>query len=459
MSSKRTRLLVVEDDPGLQRQLKWALDAFDVDCAATREEALSALRRKEPAIVLQDLGLPPDADGVEEGFATISELLRAAPRLKIIVVTGREGREHALRAIQLGAYDFCQKPVDGQLLSLIVDRAHRIHELEAENQRLAQSSSPAALEGLITASEPMMKVCRLIQKLAPTQATVLLLGESGTGKERLARALHDLSERAAQPMVALNCAAIPETLLESELFGYERGAFTGAVRQTLGKIETASGGTLFLDEIGDMPLALQAKLLRFLQERVIERLGGRGVIPVDVRIIAATHRDLTAEIAHGRFREDLYYRIGEVSVAIPPLRERGSDAVLLANYLMQQACKRHGRPLLKLGPDAIAAIEGHAWPGNVRELENRVNTAVIMGEGKLLSAADLSLGSADAGEAAIVPLREVRQRAESLAVQRALALTGGNIAKAAELLGVTRPTVYDLMERTSTPSPKRPVQT
>ena len=461
MSSKRTRLLVVEDDPGLQRQLKWALDAYDVECASTRAEALSALRRAEPAVVLQDLGLPPDPDGVEEGFATITELLRAAPQVKIIVVTGREGREHALRAIALGAYDFCQKPVDTPMLSLIVERANRIYELEAENRRLAGGDSPHALDGLIAASEPMLKVCRLIQKLAPTEATVLLLGESGTGKEQLARALHDLSARAAKPMVAINCAAIPDTLLESELFGYERGAFTGAVRQTLGKIETAAGGTLFLDEIGDMPLALQAKLLRFLQERVIERLGGRGVIPVDVRIIAATHRDLKAEIAAGRFREDLYYRIGEVTVDIPPLRERGADAVLLANYLLQQACKRHGKPLLKLAPDAIAAIEQYAWPGNVRELENRVNTAAIMCEEKLIGAADLSLGAAAAGEGQILPLREIRQQAESAAVRRALALTGGNIAKAADLLGVTRPTLYDLMERTSTPgpNPKRSVET
>ena len=459
MSSKRTRLLVVEDDPGLQRQLKWALDAFDVDCAATRAEALSALRRGEPAIVLQDLGLPPDPNGVEEGFATITELLRVAPRVKIIVVTGRESREHALRAIRLGAYDFCQKPVDTQVLSLIVDRAHRIHRLEAENRRLAESRLPLALEGVIATSEPMLKICRLIQKLAPTEATVLLLGESGTGKERLARALHVLSSRASEPMVAINCAAIPESLLESELFGYERGAFTGAVRQTLGKIQTASGGTLFLDEIGDMPLALQAKLLRFLQERVIERLGGRELIQVDVRIIAATHQDLKAEIERGRFREDLYYRISEVSVAIPPLRERGSDAVLIATYLVQQSCKRHGKQPLRLAPDAIGAIERYSWPGNVRELENRVNAAVIMSEGKAVSAADLSLDAADPSEAEILPLREVRQRAETAAVQRALAFAGGNIAKAAELLGVTRPTLYDLMERTSTPCPRRPVET
>ena len=448
MDSKPTRLLVVEDDPGLQRQLKWALDTYEVECASSRSEALAAVRRFEPPIVLQDLGLPPDPDGVEEGFATIAELLRIAPGTKIIVVTGREGREHALRAIGLGAYDFCQKPVDMQVLSLIIDRARRIHELEEENRRLAGDTS-LALEGVIAASEPMLKVCRLVQKLAPTQATVLLLGESGTGKERLAQALHALSARAGQPMVAINCAAIPETLLESELFGYERGAFTGAVKQTRGKIEMADGGTLFLDEIGDMPLALQAKLLRFLQERVIERVGGRELIQVDVRIIAATHRDLKAAIGEKIFREDLFYRISEVAVPIPPLRERGSDAVLIANYLLQQACKRHGKSQLKLGPDAISAIERYPWPGNVRELENKVNAAAIMAEGKLVTADDLSLDAQVAeGEASIVPLREVRQRAETAAVQRALAITGGNISKAAELLGVTRPTLYDLMGRT-----------
>jgi len=450
MSSKRTRLLVVEDDPGLQRQLKWALDGFEVDCAATREEAIAALRRNEPAIVLQDLGLPPDPNGVEEGFATITEILKVAPRAKIIVVTGREGHQHALRAIRSGAYDFCQKPLDTEMLSLIVDRARRIHDLETENQRLAASSS-GALDGVIAASESMLKVSRTIQKLAPTQVTVLLLGESGTGKERLACALHALSSRAAKPMVAINCAAIPENLLESELFGYERGAFTGAVKQTRGKIETADGGTLFLDEIGDMPLALQAKLLRFLQERVIERVGGRELIPVDVRIIAATNCDLQAAIAQKTFREDLYYRIAELSVHIPPLRERGSDAVLIANYLLQQACKRHGRALPKLSPDAIAAIEKYSWPGNVRELENRVNAAAIMADGSLVTAADLSLEPPAAdSEGALLPLREVRLRAETQAVQRALAIAGGNISKAAELLGVTRPTLYDIVERIST---------
>jgi two-component system NtrC family response regulator len=448
-SNPKPKLLIVEDDPGLQRQLKWALDDFEVECAGTRDEAVACARRLEPPLVLQDLGLPPDPDGVEEGFATLAELLHLSPTTKIIVVTGREGQEHALRAIRLGAYDFCQKPVDMQVLALIIDRARRIHALEAENRRLAERRSATALDGVIAASEPMVKVCRQVQKLAPTQATVLLLGDSGTGKERLAQALHGLSERAAQPMVAINCAAIPENLLESELFGYERGAFTGAVKQTRGKIEMADGGTLFLDEIGDMPLALQAKLLRFLQERAIERLGGRELIQVDVRVIAATHRDLKAAIAEKTFREDLFYRISEVTVHIPPLRERGEDAVLIANYLLQESCKRHRKAQLKLAPDALGAIERYPWPGNVRELGNRVNAAVIMAEGPMITATDLAL-EPGTSEAAILPLREVRQRAESAAVQRALALSGGNISKAAELLGVTRPTLYDLMERTAT---------
>ena len=455
MSSKRTRLLVVEDDPGLQRQLRWALDGYEVECASTRAEALGALRRFEPAVVLQDLGLPPDPDGVEEGFSTLCDVLRIAPHVKVVVVTGREGREHALRAVRLGAYDYCEKPLDTQRLCLIVERAHRLYELEVENERLVHSQASQALDGVVAASEPMVKVCKLIRKLAPTAATVLLLGESGTGKERLARALHALSARAARPMVAINCAAIPETLLESELFGHERGAFTGAVKQTLGKIEAADGGTLFLNEIGEMPLSLQGKLLRFLQERVIERIGGRELIQVDVRIVAATHRDLKAAIAERSFREDLYYRISEVGVSIPPLRERGSDCVLIAHHLLAQACRRDGRALLKLSPDAIAAIEQYAWPGNVRELENRVKAAAIMAEGKLVCAADLSLAppASDAQED-LLPLREIRQRAESAAVRRALSISGGNISKAAELLGVTRPTLYELMERTSTPAIK-----
>ncbi len=448
MESKRSKLLVVEDDPGLQRQLKWALDSFEVICVGTREEALAEVRRHSPRIVLQDLGLPPDADGVEEGFKTIAEIQSLAPQTKIIVITGREGREHALRAISVGAFDFCQKPIDTPMLALVVGRALRIHELESEVQRLSAARPITALEGVVGASPSMLKACRMIERLAPTDATVLLLGESGTGKERLARALHMLSPRAAKPMIAINCAAIPENLLESELFGYERGAFTGAVKRTIGKVESADGGTLFLDEIGDMPMALQAKMLRFLQERVIERVGGREVIAVDVRIVAATHRNLEAAIQQGMMRSDLFYRISEVSVRIPPLRERESDAVLIANHLLRQAARRNGRNALKFAPEAMTAIERYPWPGNVRELENRINAASIMTEGAVVGSADLGLQAAVAHDSPeSLTLAEARLRAESRAVSRALAVAGGNLAKAAELLGVTPTVLAELMKQ------------
>jgi two-component system, NtrC family, response regulator len=448
MTEPRQTLLVVEDDPGLQRQLKWAFDDYDVQLASDRNSAIAALRRFGPQVILQDLGLPPDPDGVEEGFATMAQISELNPRAKIIVVTGREGREHALRAIRSGAFDFCQKPVDKDMLRVIVDRAVRIHALETENASLRVGRpSPG-----IAASDSMLKVCRMVEKLAPTSATVLLLGESGTGKERLASALHQLSARARKAFVAINCAAIPENLLESELFGYERGAFTGAVKQTPGKIEKASGGTLFLDEIGDMPLPLQAKMLRFLQERVIERLGGREPIPVDVRIVAATNKDLASAVATGAFREDLYYRIAEITIQIPPLRERGLDSVVIAQALLDAAAKRHERGTLRFSADALQAIGRYAWPGNVRELENRVNRAAIMAEGRNPNAADLGLdalldGGPSADEGMFLNLREARQHAETQALTRALALAEGNVTKAAELLGVARPTLYDLMER------------
>ncbi len=452
MTEFRQTLLVVEDDPGLQRQLKWAFDDYDVRLASDRAGAIAALRRFEPQVILQDLGLPPDPDGVEEGFATMAQISELNPRAKIIVLTGREGHEHALRAIRNGAFDFCQKPVDKDMLRVIVDRAVRIHALETENANLRSTRPSPGLPGVIAASDSMLKVCRMVEKLAPTSATVLLLGESGTGKERLASALHQLSARACKSFVAINCAAIPENLLESELFGYERGAFTGAVKQTPGKIEKASGGTLFLDEIGDMPLPLQAKMLRFLQERVIERLGGREPIPVDVRIVAATNKDLASAVATGVFREDLYYRVAEITIQIPPLRERGLDSVVIAQTLLDAAAKRHDRGALRFSPDALQAIGRYHWPGNVRELENRVNRAAIMAEGRSPSAADLGLDNLlDAGRSAdeskFLNLREVRQHAETEALTRALAVAEGNITKAAELLGVARPTLYDLMER------------
>jgi two-component system, NtrC family, response regulator len=439
-------LLVVEDDPGLQGQLRWCFEDCEVVTADDRQSALAQLRRHEPAVVTLDLGLPPDANGVSEGFGVLEEILALAPETKVIVITGNDDRQTAVRAVGLGAYDFYPKPIDPDFLGLIVARAYRLYELEIENRQLNSQRNATALNGIIATSPEMLKVCRTVEKVAPTDATTLLLGESGTGKELLARALHDLSPRAEQRFIAINCAAIPETLLESELFGYERGAFTGAAKQTRGKIEYAHQGTLFLDEVGDLPLALQAKLLRFLQERVIERVGGRGEIPVDVRVVCATHQDLPVLIQSGRFREDLYYRISEIAIRSPALRERTGDAVVLARAFLESHCKQHGRSLRGFSREALAAIEAYPWPGNVRELENRVKRAVIMAEGIQVTAADLELETPD-GRQVHLNLRRVREHAERQAVLRALNFVDGNVSHAAELLGITRPTLYALMHK------------
>lgn len=445
MTDPSSTLLIVEDDPGLRSQLRWCFDQYDVQFAEDRESAMAQVRRFRPAVVLQDLGLPPDAEGVEEGMRTLADILATVPDTKIIVVTGNGDEQSAVRAVGMGAWDFYQKPVDTDVLNLIVSRAFHIWHLEQQNRELLQTRQ-SPLEGLIANSHAMLKVCSLIERVADTNASVLLLGETGTGKEVLARALHQLSSRAEHRFVAINCAAIPDNLLESELFGFEKGAFTGAVRQTPGKIELADQGTLFLDEIGDMPQALQAKLLRFLQERTLERIGGRQEIAVDVRIVCATHQDLRELIGEGRFREDLYYRIAELVVNIPPLRARDGDALLLARTFINNASARHGRAVRGLAPDAIHAIESYDWPGNVRELENKVNGAVIMAEGKLLTAQELGL---DAGKSAdpVLTLREARQAAERRALDRALGAAAGNISYAAELLGVSRPTLYDLLHK------------
>jgi two-component system NtrC family response regulator len=439
------KLLIVEDDPGIQSQLRWCFEDYDVLAAVDRESAISELRRHEPAVVLQDLGLPPDDSGVTEGFATLREILKLAPFTKVIVVTGHGDQSNAVRAVGLGAYDFCQKPVDVDTLQLIVQRAYQMHTLEAENRQLAEALGASPLDGVIAASESMLKVCRTVEKVAPTNATTLLQGESGTGKEVLARAIHALSARKNAPFVAINCAAIPDTLLESELFGFEKGAFTGAVKQTPGKIEVADGGTLFLDEIGDMPQSLQAKLLRFLQQRTIERIGGRAEISVDVRVLCATNKNLQQAMATGAFREDLYYRISEITIEIPPLREREGGRLLLAQYLLNKFAKQQGRVIKGFTEDAHNAIDAHPWPGNVRELENKIKAGIIMAEGKFVTAADLGL-STDVNPPSL-NLRVVRQTAETHAIREALARAGGNISRTAELLGVTRPTLYDLMAK------------
>lgn len=441
--NEKKTLLIVEDDLGLQSQLRWHFDQYEVVIAGDREAAIAELRKHEPEVVLQDLGLPPDDEGVEEGFMALDEILRLAPYTKVIVVTGNHDYENAVRAVSLGAYDFYEKPVNTDVLDLIVQRAFQMHDLELQNRNLAaQAKSP--LDGIIASAPNMLDVCRTVEKIAPTQVTCLILGESGTGKEVFARAIHNLSENRDGRFVAINCAAVPENLMESELFGYEKGAFTGAAKRTLGKVEVAGNGTLFLDEIGDMPLALQAKLLRFLQERVIERVGGRDEIPVDVRVLCATNKDLQTMVGEGTFREDLFYRISEMVIELPPLRERGSDTVLLARHLVSKYNTEQKRKIKGLAADAAIAVENYEWPGNIRELENKVKRAVIMTDNNKISAQDLGLA---AGEEQVLNLRQVRQEAEVRAINGALATANGNVSAAAKLLGITRPTLYDLVKK------------
>ncbi len=443
-----TPLLIVEDDLALQKQIKWSLDRFESVTAANREDALLQLRRHQPSVVTMDLGLPPDPDAVSEGFRLLEQMLDADPTVKVIVLTGQNDQANALRAVALGAYDFLAKPFDPEVLGLTVDRALRLSELQAENRRLQALHQPDALAGLLTRDPEMLRITRTIERVAGADATVLLLGESGTGKEVLAQGLHAASRRSGR-FVAINCAAIPENLLESELFGYEKGAFTGAAKTTPGKIETAHNGTLMLDEIGDLPHSLQAKLLRFLQERRIERLGGRQEIPVDVRVVCATHQDLKALIREGRFREDLYYRLAEIVINIPPLRTRAGDAVLLSHAFLRRFAQEQRRSGLAFGDDAVRAIEAHPWPGNVRELLNAIKRAAIMADGDRVGCADLGLPSPEGGEsdAGELDLRLVREAAERQAIIAALARANGNIVRASEILGVSRPTLYDLMKR------------
>jgi two-component system, NtrC family, response regulator len=439
-------LLVVEDDEGLQRQLKWAYDGYRVVSAVNRAQAVEAMRLHEPAVVTLDLGLPPDPDGTEEGFATLAEILSLKPDTKVIVATGHGARESALKAIAMGAYDFYRKPVDIDELGLIVARAFHLHEIESENRRLEAGLAGTVLGSIVTAAPEMLKVARTIERVATADVSVMLLGASGTGKELLARAVHDRSGRRGA-FVAINCAAIPENLLEAELFGYERGAFTGAVKSNVGKIELAEGGTLFLDEVGDIPLPLQVKLLRFLQERVIERIGGRQPIAVNTRIVCATHQDLEAMIAQGRFREDLYYRLAEIVVKIPSLAERPGDAVLLARHFVNRFSRDLNPAVQALSPDAMAAIDAYPWPGNVRELENRIKRAVIMADGRTIAAADLDLPGRAAEESAPINLRAAREIADRRAIRQAMSRTENNISGAAKLLGISRPTLYDLLKQ------------
>jgi len=445
MSEDKKKLLIVEDDEGIQRQLKWSFDDYEVLIAGTRAAAIDLLRAEEPKVVTLDLGLPPDPDGASEGLATLDEILTLAPGTKVIMVSGNEDRANAIQAVAAGAYDFYQKPIDQNELDLIIRRAFALAQLEEEVRALREGRGQAPLAGLVTGADSMLKVCAMVEKVADAEVSVLLLGASGTGKEVLARALHQLSPRRNGPFVAINCAAIPENLLESELFGYEKGAFTGAVKQTIGKIEMAQKGTLFLDEIGDLPSPLQVKLLRFIQERVIERVGGRKEIPVDVRIVCATHQNLERLISEDLFREDLYYRLSEIVINIPPLKDRPGDAPLLAHSFLNRFNKEMGRSVKGFSSDATEVIDSYEWPGNVRELENKMKRAVIMCDGKRITAEDLDLRPRDG--APTLNLKQIREDADRQAIRRALARSDGNISQAAKLLGISRPTIYDLMRQ------------
>jgi len=445
MIASLPKLLIVEDDMGLCSQYRWAFPSCHVVFAHTRAQALAVAQKERPAIAIMDLGLPPDPDGVSEGFATLDGLARQAPGTKVIVATSHGDRAHALRAIAAGAYDFCEKPIDIDMLGTIVARSLRLRTLEDENRRIAEMPATSPIKRIVTADPGMLKICRDIEKLAAANVSAMLLGESGTGKEALARALHDLGPRAAQPFVAINCGAIPEALLESELFGHERGAFTGAVKQTLGRIELAHRGTLFLDEIGDLPHALQVKLLRFLQDQRVERIGGRQPIQVDVRVVSATNQVLQDQVDQGRFRGDLFYQLNPITVRIPPLRERGGDKLLLARHFLAQYAREFARPVRGFTDDALTALAAHSWPGNIRELENRMKRAVLMSEQRLISAADLELAPG-VEDMTAYDLRAARSRAERDVVQRALARSNGTVATAARLLGISRPTLYTLLE-------------
>ena len=444
--STNNKLLVVEDDPGLQSQIKWCFEQYEVILAHDRESALEQVKKHKPPVVTLDLGLPPHTDNPSEGLATLEQILAIEPATKVVVVTGQDERENAVKAIGLGAYDFYTKPFEPEIIGLIVNRAYRLLELEAENRRLIQGTIHEPFDGIIACSPQMQTVCKAVEKVAPSDATILLLGESGTGKELCARALHTLGQGHKGKFVAINCAAIPETLLESELFGYEKGAFTGANKQTKGKIEYADGGTLFLDEMGDLPLSLQAKMLRFLQERMIERVGGHDPIPVNVRVVCATHQNLRAKIENGEFREDLFYRISEIPLEIPPLRDREGDVIVLARFFFEKFNEDQGRKLRGFSKEALAAMESYAWPGNVRELQNRIKRAVIMADGKQLTANDLELSNTPS-ERMNFNLRDLREKVERQAIMRVLSHVDGKVAPAAELLGVSRPTLYDLIKK------------
>ncbi len=447
MTQESRHLLVVADDPGTRRQLRWCFDEYALTFAPDRTSAVTAMRRRPSPVVVLDLALPPEPESAVEGLRCLDQLLDISPDTKVIVVTGGDEHEIAVEAVARGASEVCTKPFDLQVLSLLVSRAYRLVQFQRERAQ-ADALRTHPLPGVVGESPQMLRLCETVKRVADTGISLLILGESGTGKELFARAIHQASGRAAHEFVAINCAAIPENLLESELFGYEKGAFTGATKTTPGRIEFAHKGTLFLDELGDLPLSLQAKLLRFLQERIIERVGGREGIPVDVRIISATNRDLTALIARGSFRDDLYYRLSQLTIELPPLRERDGDAALLAHRFLGRFSRELGRGSKRFSVEALQTIEAYSWPGNVRELENRVRRAVVMADDATVTAEALGFTPKEGtGDESPVTLRQARAQAERQTLRRALLLVGNNLSAAAQLLDISRPTLYDLLNK------------
>ena len=448
---KKQKLLIIDDDEDLRTQMKWALTSdYDIYLAEDRPSAIALINKEQPAVITLDLGLPPNPAGVEEGFAVLDHILDEYGNTKVIIITGRGEKEHALRAVGKGAYDFFYKPIELDELKVVLKRAFHVSQLEQEQRELRQRLSGDTFEGMIGTSTKMQDVFSAIRKVATTDAPVLIRGESGTGKELVARAIHRLSIRASRPFIPINCSAIPENLIESELFGHEKGTFTGAHVQRKGRFEMAERGTLFLDEIGDLPLTLQVKLLRFLQEKTIERVGGREQIEVDTRIVAATNRDLEEAMRKAMFRDDLFYRISVINISLPPLRERSADIVLLAKAFLDRYANESRKKIKGFSSQVIEALERYTWPGNVRELENRIKRSVIMSEGKKITLEDLEMQSV-AGVKENILLKDARENLEKELILKAIARNENNLTKAASDLGISRPTLYDLMGKLGIP--------
>ena len=448
---KKQKLLIIDDDEDLRTQMKWALTGdYDIYLAEDRPSAIALINKEQPAVITLDLGLPPNPAGVEEGFAVLDHILDEYGHTKVIIITGRGEKEHALRAVGKGAYDYFYKPIELDELKVVLKRAFHVSQLEQEQRDLRQRLSGDTFEGMIGTSSKMQDIFSAIRKVATTDAPVLIRGESGTGKELVARAIHRLSIRASRPFIPINCSAIPENLIESEFFGHEKGTFTGAHVQRKGRFEMAEGGTLFLDEIGDLPLTLQVKLLRFLQEKTIERVGGREQIEVDTRILAATNRDLEEAMRKSAFRDDLFYRISVINISLPPLRERSADIVLLAKTFLDRYANESKKKIKGFSSQVIEALERYPWPGNVRELENRIKRAVIMSEGKKITLEDLEMQSV-AGVKENILLKDAREHLEKELILKAIARNENNLTKAASDLGISRPTLYDLMQKLGIP--------